>query len=156
MCHDKVHTCTVDLQYLLKVRSVHHQDNFQAYVEGDGVLNVWHVNKSWCSEDREIFHRHLWPVSKHSCQFQFQSAILPDVPGRSVRYLYDLESQRHELGDPYLAFVRACCFDHTVASLLAYAAARSLASVLRSGASAALEQEQWVEDGTLLLTIGAS
>lgn len=33
--------------------------NYQAYVEGDGASNVLHVDKSWCSEDKEIFHQHL-------------------------------------------------------------------------------------------------
>ena len=131
-------------------------ENDQAYVEADGASSVLRVSKSWCSEDKGIFHQHLWQVSKHSCQFPGLSAILPDVPGRSVGYLCGLESQQRELVVPYLAFVRACCFDHMVASLLACAAIRSLASVSRSEASAVLELEQSVEDGTWLSTIGAS
>jgi hypothetical protein len=130
--------------------------NYQAYVEADGALNVLRVSKSWCSEDKGIFHQHLWRVSKRSCQFPDLSAILPDVPGRSVRYLFGLESQQRELVVPYLAFVRACCFGHKVASLLACAAIRSLASAARSEASAELELEQSVEDETWLSKIEAS
>jgi hypothetical protein len=30
----------------------------QAYVDGDDVLNLLRAKISWCSEDKEIFHRH--------------------------------------------------------------------------------------------------
>lgn len=56
---------------------------------------------------------------------------------------------------PYLAFVEACYFDHTVAFLPAYAAIRSLASASMSGASEAPELEQWAEDDSGLPTIAA-
>jgi hypothetical protein len=81
---------------------------------------------------------------------------LRDVQEHLVRYLCDLESQQHGWVVPYLAFVKACYFDHMVAFLPAYAATRSLAWVSMSGASEALELEQWAEDGTWLLMIVAS
>lgn len=147
----------VDLQCLFEVRSDSTLGkNYQAYVEADGALSVLRVSKSWCSGDKGIFHQHLWQVSKRSCQFPGLSAILPDVPGRLAGYLFGPESQQRELVAPYLAFVRACCFGHKVASLLACAVIRSLASVSKSEASAVLEPEQSVEDGTWLSTIGAS
>ena len=155
-CHGKVHTCTVDLQCLFEVRSAQQRENIQAYVEEGGASNALHVNKSWCSEDKEIFHRHLWQVSKHSCQSQFLSATLPDVPERSARYLCDLESPQHELVVPYLAFAKACCFGHIAASLPAYAAIHLVALVSKVESSGKLELEQWVEGGTWLLVLETS